>query len=115
MTMAGQQEHGAAVIASILRWHLPGRHPELDTIGAEIWAKAIEGEMGFIRWQAEKTARQVGAYIEAAGVKLGRRDAADMANRIEAELRLEASRRGQRDVKPRPHLFTVAPYEDTEN
>ncbi|MBN2243401.1 MAG: hypothetical protein JW793_12000, partial [Acidobacteria bacterium] len=88
-------EHGAGVILALLRWHLPhGNRQELEAASRRIWARALNGDATFPRWQAERTAREVGEMIQATGVKLDRREAADIANKIEAELRLEASKRG---------------------
>lgn len=113
--MNQENKSGADVIADIMRWHLPAeRQQGIETLSAEIWAKATAGEVRYITGLAMRTARQVGEHLEGAGVKLSRREAADITNRVQAALFQEARRRGLQDAKPRPHLFNVAPYDDED-
>ncbi len=113
--MNEENGNGAAIIASILRWHLRELgQAEADMIGAEIWAWALKGDLGATSWLAGETARKVAGHIEEAGGALGRFEKKDMTNKIMAELTRVVSIRGARDTKPRPHLFRVAPYDDMD-
>ncbi len=113
--MNEENGNGAAIIASILRWHLRElRQAEADTIGTSIWSWALKGDLGAASWVAEVAARKVARYIEDAGVALGRLEKKDMANKIMAELLRVVRIRGARDTRQRPHLFKVAPYDDMD-
>jgi len=111
--MSAAKHNGAAALVAILKWHLPaGNQRKLEALAGEVWAKALTGDFCSLLTITETAAWKVADFIEAEGVKLSKREKKDIANSIMTALLAEAAERSQRDMKPRPHLFKVAPVDD---